>query len=41
MMREGHDIAQWLNAMGITGVVLEYRMSRGGYSHPKLALLSQ
>jgi acetyl esterase/lipase len=34
MGHEGHDIATWLNGMGITGVVLEYRMSRGGYQHP-------
>lgn len=34
MGHEGYDIAQWLNTIGITGVVLEYRMSRGGYSHP-------
>jgi acetyl esterase/lipase len=26
---EGHGIAQWLNAHGITGVVLEYRLPRG------------
>jgi len=31
---EGHDIAKWLNTMGITGIILEYRMSEGGYSHP-------
>jgi len=30
---EGHDIAKWLNTMGITAVILEYRMSRGGYRH--------
>ena len=34
MQHEGHDIAKWLNTMGVTGIVLEYRMSRGGYSHP-------
>lgn len=34
MGHEGHDIAKWLNGMGITGVVLEYRMNRGGYQHP-------
>lgn len=26
---EGHGIAQWLNAHGITGVVLEYRLPKG------------
>ena len=31
---EGRDIAKWLNSLGITGVVLEYRMQAGGYSHP-------
>lgn len=31
---EGAAIAGWLNDIGVTGVVLEYRMQRGGYSHP-------
>ena len=26
---EGHGIAQWLNGLGITGVVLEYRLPQG------------
>ncbi len=26
---EGHGIAQWLNAHGITGIVLEYRLPKG------------
>ena len=34
MDHEGHEMAKWLNRMGITGVVLEYRMNRGGYHHP-------
>jgi acetyl esterase/lipase len=34
MGHEGHEIAKWLNSMGVTGVILEYRMSRGGYLHP-------
>ncbi len=34
MGHEGRDIAEWMNSMGITGVVLEYRMGRGGYQHP-------
>ncbi len=34
MQHEGHDIAKWLNSLGVTGVVLEYRMGRGGYLHP-------
>ena len=31
---EGVDIAKWLNGLGITGVMLEYRMNSGGYQHP-------
>jgi len=31
---EGKQIANWLNEMGIAGVVLEYRNSEGGYRHP-------
>lgn len=31
---EGTDIARWLNSLGITAVVLDYRMSTRGYSHP-------
>lgn len=34
MDHEGRAIGQWLNSMGITGVVLEYRMGKGGYQHP-------
>jgi acetyl esterase/lipase len=34
MQHEGHDIARWLNSFGVTGIILEYRMSRGGYKHP-------
>ena len=34
MGHEGHEIAKWLNSIGITGVILEYRMSTGGYQHP-------
>ena len=34
MNHEGHEIAEWLNTHGITGVIVEYRMSRGGYQHP-------
>lgn len=32
MSYEGHDIAQWLNAHGVVGVVLKYRVSP--YRHP-------
>lgn len=34
MDHEGHDIAKWLNQLGITAAILEYRMSQGGYQHP-------
>ncbi len=34
MAHEGDDVATWLNSLGVTGIVLEYRMSRGGYTHP-------
>ncbi len=34
MGHEGRDIAEWFNSIGITAVVLEYRMARGGYRHP-------
>lgn len=34
MGHEGKVIAEWLNDMGIIGVVLEYRMAKGGYGHP-------
>ncbi len=33
---EGHGIAQWLGKHGITGVVLEYRLPRGGSFRPLL-----
>jgi len=31
---EGHQIAEWLNSLGISGVIVEYRLSKGGYRHP-------
>jgi len=31
---EGHGIAKWLSAHGITGVVLEYRLPKGRHSVP-------
>ena len=34
MGHEGKDIAEWYNTMGVTAVVLEYRMGKGGYRHP-------
>lgn len=33
---EGHGIARWLNAHGIAGVVLEYRLPQGNYRRPML-----
>ncbi len=33
---EGHSIAAWLNAHGITGVVLEYRLPKGNSAVPLL-----
>ena len=34
--QEGHLVAQWLSAHGITGVVLEYRLPAGRYQVPLL-----
>lgn len=34
MNNEGHDMASWINAMGITYVVLKYRMPNGHYEVP-------
>ncbi len=31
---EGHDIAVWLNSIGVNAVVLKYRLGRFGYRHP-------
>jgi acetyl esterase/lipase len=31
---EGHDIALWLNSLGVAGVMLEYRHHGRGYQHP-------
>ncbi len=31
---EGHDYALWLNAHGVTGFVLHYRLGSHGYRHP-------
>ncbi len=33
---EGHGIARWLNAHGIAGIVLEYRLPAGNYHRPML-----
>ena len=34
MDHEGHQIAQWLNSLGVTGFVLKYRHRGVGYCHP-------
>lgn len=36
MEGEGHGIARWLNAHGIAGVVLAYRLPSGNYHRPML-----
>ena len=33
---EGKDYARWLNAQGIAGFVLKYRLGPGGYHHPAM-----
>jgi acetyl esterase/lipase len=33
---EGHGIAKWLNAQGITGIVLQYRLPKGRHQVPLL-----
>lgn len=35
---EGHDIAVWLNGLGVSAVVLKYRLGRYGYRHPSMML---
>lgn len=34
MGHEGHQIAKWLNTLGMTGVILDYRHRGKGYGHP-------
>lgn len=34
MTYEGNDVAQWLNTLGISAVVLDYRHAGRGYHHP-------
>jgi len=31
---EGEEMARWLNSIGVTGIVLKYRLARHGYHHP-------
>lgn len=33
-MHEGHDMAQWFNALGVTYAVLKYRIPEGDFSRP-------
>ncbi|MDR0604969.1 MAG: alpha/beta hydrolase [Bacteroidales bacterium] len=33
---EGFEVAQWLNANGITAFVLKYRVGKDGYHHPAM-----
>jgi acetyl esterase/lipase len=33
---EGFEVAQWLNAHGITAFVLQYRVGKDGYHHPAM-----
>lgn len=41
MDHEGHQIAAWLNTLGITAVILEYRHRGKGYGHPTPLLDAQ
>ena len=34
MDHEGHQIAQWLNSLGVAGFILKYRHRGVGYGHP-------
>ncbi len=34
MDHEGHQVAQWLNSLGVAGIILEYRHRGKGYGHP-------
>ena len=33
---EGFEVAQWLNSVGVTAFVLEYRVGKNGYHHPAM-----
>jgi acetyl esterase/lipase len=39
--REGHQVARWLNSLGIAGIVLKYRLPVGGRPRGTLASLKQ
>lgn len=34
MGHEGHEIAAWLDSIGVAGVILDYRHRKKGYGHP-------
>ncbi|MBN1457528.1 MAG: alpha/beta hydrolase [Sedimentisphaerales bacterium] len=34
MDHEGHDVARWLNSIGVSAFVLKYRLGSNGYKHP-------
>lgn len=34
MNHEGHEVAKWLNSLGIAGFILRYRHNGDGYLHP-------
>lgn len=34
MNYEGHEICQWLNSIGIAGIIVDYRHRGKGYTHP-------
>jgi acetyl esterase/lipase len=41
MDHEGHQIARWLNGMGVTAYILKYRLGKSGYRHPAPLLDAQ
>jgi acetyl esterase/lipase len=41
MGHEGHDIAKWMNSLGVTAFVLKYRHRNTGYGHPAPMLDAQ
>jgi len=41
MGHEGHEVARWLNSVGVTGVILDYRHRGKGYGHPAPLLDAQ
>jgi acetyl esterase/lipase len=38
---EGHDVAKWLNTLGVAGIVLKYRMPRPAESKDELQVTAQ